>query len=401
MRPPANPREAAFLALCAVHRSPDLFLSHYLEDWRRQTTPSSRDAHLAQELAYGTERRLLTLDAIAKKLCVRATLPTKLKEKMLLRLAIYQHLFLDRIPPHALVSEMVELAKKYADGRYVRFLNAALRRLVEGNWQLSKKDKSLFYSYPSFFIEKLTQAYGEKVAEEILEAMNSPPPLYARKRWEKKDPFLQIVSSEALEEIAKDPAYYIQNKTQPTLLLELAQDFMPQSILDLCSAPGGKLILLSELFPHAELTANDLSEKRVAKLQENLRKYQISARLTCHRAEKYPQEEKFDLILLDAPCTNSGVLHKRPEARWRIDSPHLTELREIQWQALKRAASLLDTGGQIWYMTCSILAEENEALIERACSSLALTVARGPFKRLPDKEGWDGGFACSLTKEKR
>lgn len=396
MEPITNPREAAFLALCAVHRNQDLFLSHFLKNWQKDAAPSSRNAHLAQELAFGTERRLLTLDAIARKISARSTLPDKLKEKMLLRLAIYQHLFLDRIPAHAIVSEMVELAKKYTDGRFVRFLNAALRRLVEGSWEISKEDKSLFYSYPPFFIQKLIKEYGEKATDEMLEVMNTPPVLMARRRWEKKDAFAPIQS---VEEIKDDSAYYIQNKTQPTLLMELAEGCQPKKILDLCSAPGGKLILFQELFPDAKLTANDASEKRLVRLEENLNKYKVSAQITCHRAEEYPQTDKFDLILLDAPCSNSGVLHKRPEARWRIDAKHLKEIKEIQWRALQRAVSLLEAGGHIWYMTCSILAEENEEQIERACSSLSLTVARGPFKRLPDKEGWDGGFACSLRKK--
>ncbi len=393
MEPITNPREAAFLALCAVHRNQDLFLSHFLKNWQKGTAPSSRDKHLAQELAFGTERRLLTLDAIARKISTRLALPDKLKEKMLLRLSIYQHLFLDRIPPHALVSEMVQLAKKYTDGRFVRFLNAALRRLVEGSWEISKEDKSVFYSYPPLFINKLTEEYGEKSADEMLEAMNAPPVLMARKRWEKKDAFVAIQS---VEKIKDDPVYYIQNKTQPTLLTELAEGCKPKKILDLCSAPGGKLILFQELFPDAKLTANDASEKRLVRLEENLDKYKVSAQITCHRAEEYPQTDKFDLILLDAPCSNSGVLHKRPEARWRIDTRHLKALKEVQWRTLERAVSLLEAGGHIWYMTCSILAEENEEQIKRACSSLSLTVERGPFKRLPGKEGWDGGFACSL-----
>ncbi len=115
------------------------------------------------------------------------------------------------------------------------------------------------------------------------------------------------------------------------------------------------------------------------------------------RGELFQSDQKYDLILVDAPCSNSGVYHKRVEARWRFSPTALEELSDLQAEILERAASLLTPGGQLWYMSCSILQEENEETIEFA-DSLALTCLHQE-KVLPNRKGWDGGFACSFIRK--
>ncbi len=380
-------RKNAFLALCAVHREEGAFLSHILPP----------EDHLAREIALGTERRLLTLDHIAQKLALRGALNLKLKEKMLLRMAIYQHLFMDRIPAHALVNETVKLAKEYCHFRFVNFLNAALRRLVGESWPLPEQ-LSLKHSFPQLFIDKLLGEYGESQTEEILQALNRPPPLFVRERFSPELALLEVDSAQ-VGAYVQDARYYFQGYVQAHLITELikCRTSSPSKILDLCAAPGGKLIALSEYFPKAEFVANDVSEKRLRKLKDNLQKYGIAAQTSCHAAEDYPEDELFDLVLLDVPCSNSGVLHKRPEARWRLTDEKLKELDVIQWTLLQKARRLLAPGGQLWYMTCSILHDENERMIERAVRELGFRQAQ-TFKHLPHQEGREGGFAAILLK---
>lgn len=375
-------REIAFLALCTVHKTEGAFLHHYIPP----------EDHLAREIAYGTERRILTLDYIAQKLAKKGTLNLKSKERWLLRMAIYQHLFMDRIPVHALVNETVKLAKAHCHSIFVRFLNAALHRLVSTNWTLPQEDLAVRFSFPELFVQKLVKEYGLEVTREILQALNVPPPLMARRRFTEE---LKVVEASELSSIAQDPNYYLQSVTQAKLIADLAGGIRtaPKRVLDLCAAPGGKLIAVHEYFPQAELFANDSSEKRLVKLRENLAKYGVSANISCYPAENFPEGERFDLILLDVPCSNSGVLHKRPEARWRITEEQLANLCATQWACLQKAKQLLNPGGEIWYTSCSILSCENEDQIERSKRELNLT-ARSFCKHLPPNEG---GFACALS----
>ncbi|MBI2742758.1 MAG: methyltransferase domain-containing protein [Chlamydiales bacterium] len=385
----SNSREIAFLALCAVHKEEGLFLTHLLPP---------HDS-LAREIALGTERRLLTLDYIGAKLASRGALKLKLKEKMLLRMAIYQHLFMDRIPPHALVHEMVELARSHCHSLFVKFLNAALRKLVAEKWSLPEGDTpqelSICYSYPLYFVELLLEEYHIQTTRKILDALNQPPPLTIRERFKGS---IEIDPSE-LEKYATSRDYYFQSATQGLLIDQLAGQMKkpPKRVIDLCAAPGGKLIALQEHFPHAELVANEISEKRLKRLRDNLSKYQIAATLTNLPAEEYPEGELFDLILLDVPCSNSGVLHKRPEARWRITPEKIQELKKIQWACLQKAQRLLAPGGEIWYTTCSILHAENEEIVARAARELSLKPS-APHKHLPHEATREGAFACRFAR---
>jgi 16S rRNA (cytosine967-C5)-methyltransferase len=384
-------RETAFLALCEAHKNEGaqgVFLSHLLPP---------KDA-LAREIALGVERRLLTLDHIAKKLTDRGVLELKSKEKMLLRMGIYQHLFMNKIPDHALVFEIVELAKKYCHHRFVKFLNAALRKLVSQEWTLPSGDDpealSLRFSYPLFLVEKLLHAYGLEKTKQVLEKLNQVPPLTIRKRFTNE---IEEISRDEIEKYIDDNAYYFQSRAQALLMQKLASmsEKKPSKILDLCAAPGGKLIAVSEWFPHAKLFANDISTARIERLCENLKKYEVESEISCFDAAAYPQKEQFDLILLDAPCSNSGVLHKRPEARWRISKKALLQLTQLQWKILQHATKLLAPGGEIWYMTCSILPDENEKIVERACRDLALN-ASPSIKFLPIEES-EGAFGVRLS----
>ncbi len=384
-------RETAFLALCEAHRNEGaqgVFLSQLLPP---------KDA-LAREIALGVERRLFTLDYIARQLTDRGELALKSKEKMLLRMGIYQHLFMDKIPDHALVFEHVELAKKHCHHRFVKFLNASLRKLLSQEWTLPSGDDpealSLRFSYPLFFVEKLLRTYDLEKTKRILEKLNQVPPLTVRKRFTNE---IEEISRDEIEKYIDDNAYYFQSRSQALLIQKLAgiSEKKPSKILDLCAAPGGKLIAVSECFPEAILFANDSSSVRIERLRENLKKYQVASEISCFDAAAYPQKEQFDLILLDVPCSNSGVLHKRPEARWRISKKTLLQLTQLQWKILQHATKLLAPGGEIWYMTCSILPDENENIIQRACRDLGLQ-ASPPIKFLPIEES-EGAFGVRLS----
>lgn len=393
-----NSREAAYLAAYHFFKQGS-FAVDFLSQWQWAENPLPRDFHLAQEIAYGTIRMAITLDYLAKRGTAHQKLPGKLKEKALLRTALYQFYFMDKVPLYAIANETIKIARKICHKHFTAYLNAFLRKLENMSLSLPLDDSidslSTRLSYPPPFVESLIKDYGLPQAKNILEAGNQTPMVMARGR---SIPFsIKKIESQHLSAVAQDPNFYIQNITPTHFISELcSRKFVPQRILDLCSSPGGKLIGVHDHFPHAQLHANDISEEKLKRLRNNLEKYQINAHLSCMQGEKYSCDEKFDLIILDVPCSNSGVLHKRPEARWRQSEVALAELEATQMALLENARHLLHPQGEIWYMTCSVLKAENEHLTQKASTAFGL---KPLFEKtiLPQNREWDGGYACALS----
>lgn len=405
-----NPREAAYLAALSSARG-EKFVSETLDQWRLGSSPASADYHLAQQIAIGATQMALALDYLGEQLSAKKKLSLKLKERVLLRIALYQFYYLDRIPLYAITDESIKLAYKYCHRTFAAFLNASLRKLADNAPKLPQGDTpnelSIRYSYPIYFVEALIRDYGIAKAKEILEAGNTPAITMTRVRT--KGPlqeglelfceaprFASIKDSAILTQVSSSPSFYIQNVTPAFLIAELAKDVRaPGKILDLCSSPGGKLLSIHDLFSKAALFANDVSEEKLKRIKENCAKYGLDVQLSCGKGENFQSQVKFDIIILDVPCSNSGVLNKRPEARWRLSEESLKELEQTQLLLLQHAISLLSPQGEIWYLTCSILKDENEKIIKQVSQQLNLH-ARMTKTILPSNNGWDGGFACSL-----
>ncbi len=310
----------------------------------------------SKNLSYGACQWLIALEKFIKP--VR---PKKVKERALLILAVYEHFFM-KSAAHAKVYEWVELAKNQIHPSFAKFINHYLRNLP-GTFPFSDKD-----TYPELFLRS--------VPEYVLRLFNQPAPLWVRDRKDKL--FIEV---QDLQPFLKGDRYYVQNPT-PFYLIEEALEHIPQpkTVLDLCANPGGKSIALHEIYPDAELHLNDIKE--LTQIRENLERLNIQAKsLTQGDAREYP-ESQFDLVLLDAPCSNTGVLHKRPEARHRLDKKHLQEMKELQQSLLKSALKHVKRGGHLFFITCSILAEENEISDRFKWKKLIL----------PTNEGLDGGF---------
>ncbi len=401
-------REAAFHALLAALRE-EGFMADYLHQWQQEANPSSKDFHLAQQIAYGACRMRLALDEIACQLAQRSNLQIKRKERALLHTALFQCFFMDRIPLYAVVNETVALAKRLCKGPFHGFLNALLRNVERIKVELPQGDdiKSLStrYSFPLFLVEQFHNEFGLAQTKTILEALNAPGMTMARCRTGLSDyPKIEGTPDSLLMCLVEDPAtvsssknYYIQNATPATLMHHLSEGIVPPNIIvDLCAAPGGKLLAAHDLFPSATLLANDIIESKLGRLRENLSKYEVEATITCGPGEEYKAVDNVDLIIIDAPCSNSGVLNKRPEARWRLTKESVKQQEQQQHALLAHARSLLSPTGEIWYMTCSILKEENRALADAFAKDNGMTL-RIEKTILPTTDGWDGGYGCALT----
>jgi 16S rRNA (cytosine967-C5)-methyltransferase len=411
-----NPRMAAFLALLHFHKGG--FIEDYFQE--EEIELSKKDFNLAQEIAYTTVRRLFTLEFIAKKI---TKIDLKRREKLLLFCGLCQYFFMDKIPLFAICDETTFLAKKYFGAKKAAFFNFFFRKLselVKTTPELSLKlffdeidqknneieNLSILYSYPSFFINELLKSYSIEKTKQILEVMNEKSHLCVRARSGFSKGSLTTIHENIYKVYQIDPIdiisfsnnknCYIQNQT-PVLLIEELTKYIspPEKILDLCSAPGGKLIALHDLFLDAKLFANDKSVEKIDLLKSNLKKYAIDASIHMQDAKEFKSDEKFDLIVLDVPCSNSGVLNKRAEARYRLDEESVKKLCEDQFLMLKNAKSLLAKGGSIWYMTCSILRHENEEMVAKALE-MGLKV-KGQITILPTHNR-DGGFGACFEK---
>jgi 16S rRNA (cytosine967-C5)-methyltransferase len=364
-----------------------------LEDWIRESDPDRVEIRTAYEMALGTARRWIGCEALAQVCSSQGKISLGGREKALLMLAIYQLHYMDR-PDYAVVDSTLQMAKRVSRP----FLNGLLR-----NYCRTRPQIGTMQSYPSRFVEQVRREYPND-AEAILEAMNEVPlttfrlradadpanPIWANRRWLQESPWYVGPVTSAMEQISKRSDCSIQNITQIQLVQELASKLpvAPRRILDLCAAPGGKTLLLADTYPEAAIWANDISPKRVERLASNMEKYGIPAQISCHSAAELQTDAPFDLILVDAPCSNSGVLHRRPEARWRLDA--FDSLVATQQQLLQEAKRLLAPGGSIWYMSCSILGCENSPSVEGL-------LLRHSLQILPNNRGWDGGYGAWLS----
>ena len=403
-------REAAYLAVLASLQE-EKFVNESLEAWLRLSLPKEADFRLAQEIAYGTIRMALSLDFYARELTDSGKLSLKLKEKALLRTALYQQVFMSRVPLFAITDESVKIAKKTCHPRFTSFLNMLLRKSAVKPFETPQGNSiealSIRFSYPKFFIERLFDKFTVEEVLKILEHGNKPSSVTLRLRPEcerefyensafefmHRDPyFLLLKDTTQLTSLIQRKDCYVQNPTPALLLWSLSKDIdkhTPLKILDLCASPGGKLLAAHDLFPKSILYANDVSDSKIKKVHENCLKYDIQAHLSVQNGEEFKTAEKFDIVIVDAPCSNTGVLNKRAEARWRLNPVNLKEQVNLQKKLILKALELLTPLGEVWYMTCSLLSEENQEIsgIFKNCTKETFILPSGVN---------DGGYAVSI-----
>lgn len=367
-----------------------------------QETLSPQDMSFAKELTYGTLRRSLECDAYLRQLNQNQPMRIKRAIKWIGKMALYQFLYMSRVPLYAIVNESVKLAKKIASPQ-AKFLNALLRKLHE-HYAWKPLERSERFSMPLFLLNKLN------VDDDVLLALLKRPALMIRTKEKIEHTSLKLLEdfgfcksyrvepASALEELLAYQGVYVQNITPIRLMKALHSQFLPHTVLDMCAAPGGKSSLCALLFPHAELTVNEPDTQRLKILKENLRRLNVLATIMQENGQSFPLTKKYDLILLDLPCSNTGVCHKKPEAKYRLTQQRLEWISSLQATLIERSVALLNEGGELWMMTCSILSEENLKLIDVAHACLSLEQIHVPLTLYPDEQGADGGFCVSFRK---
>lgn len=374
---------------------------------------SSANRSLLQAIVYDTLRNLSWLDHIRKTLR-----PGKLEEKMRwLVLAGLCQLFIMRQAEHAAVSETVRLAPQRVRGVVNGMLRQAARRMKEFDEEREKLPLPVRYSTPSWLVKRWQRDFGEAETRSMLEWNCLTPPVYARVN--PLNPPAAIPESwEALPQL---PGWYRLRGALPLEALRAGQIYVtdpstrycvqllaPQPgerVLDACAAPGGKsAAMLAATGGELNLLATDVEEFRLKPLRENLlraggRQVQVALHdWSCPCPAEW--KESFDAVLLDVPCSNSGVLQRRVDARWRLCPEEMTRLAALQLCILEQGSAALRPGGRLVYSTCSIDREEDRAVVDAFLAVHKDFVLVDEYLALPHRELADGAYAALLRRAK-
>ena len=420
-----KPRE---IALHALERPPGgEFIETVLDRALTGASLSPADRGLCQELVYGIVRWQETIDWLVRRKTADRVQKPMLQN--LLRLGLYQIFWLDRIPNHAAVHETVELAKRNGLQAQSGFVNAVLRgylREFEATEQLLSdlkiKQPFLGYSHPEWLAARWQTRWGPDKAAQLMAWNNTPPKTFARvntlkgeaakllEQWREEKVEYDFVRHDWLDEnlvfelkshppLNRLPSFqqglfYVQDPS--TLLAVRELDPRPgETVLDLCAAPGGKLTYIAQLMRNeGMLVAHDTAKDRLALIEENCARLGVK----CEVRSEVSSVVLFDRVLIDAPCSNTGVLRRRVDLRWRIRAEEIERLRTGQLGLLFQAASMLKPGGTLVYSTCSLEPEENIEVVNEFLRRQPAFKLETTRELLPFIEGVDGAYVARMAR---
>jgi 16S rRNA (cytosine967-C5)-methyltransferase len=458
-------RAVAYLAVLDVLRG-EGFAGQTLRRLRSAEKLSGRDAALAMQIALGSVRHLLTIEHVLSAVARFDPRRTRRRLHAILYTAAYQIIWMDRVPVFAAVDEAVNQARSHVGGRSPGMVNAVLRNLTRalaerrGPWRrLDPRhvrvswDQACVFAHdvlppadpPDHVNVHLAAATGERMAryrtladrfgsesaEQIAWASQAVPVTVLQRNTLRIGPeeFQKHLREHLGEdaELTADAAYlppgtqiadvplfaegtaFVQDPTAHAAA-RLVEARPGERVLDLCAAPGGKsMVLAMQMEDRGEVVACDVSPERLALVQENVARLG----LTCVRTSPLPAREPgdasslgtFDAVLLDVPCTNTGVIARRPEARLGLTDKKLQSLAGAQCDLLELAALHVRPGGRLVYSTCSLEPDENEVQIERFLADQAGWSLDYQQTTLPawgqHQSAWcDGGFTARLARSR-
>ncbi len=403
-----------------------------------------RDRRFVFELVYGIVRYKLYLNYVMDKfLTVEPEQQTQTLRRILL-VGVYQIMFMDRVPDHAAVNESVNLAKSHPETKAASgVVNAVLRNVIKKKNKIELPDPqvnlvqrlSVEYSHPEWMIERWLKRLGLSNTKKILAFNNKKPEIYLRRKIREisRQQFESDVRTLCEQAVGYLNLYYKMNKAIDTENIRLIQMGLcnvqsPSSgwvtammdvsrgehVLDLCSAPGGKAVLMAEMIQESgTVVACELKFKRLLKVVQTSRRMGLRNvyPIACDGAA-LPFTGYFDKVLLDAPCTGSGVLHRYPDGRWTRTAENISKLVSVQRKLLESAAKSVDSNGIIVYSTCSLEPEENEEQVQwfldnhkdfrlddpPDCLPGMYVDASGYLRITPYEHGLDGMFAARFVK---
>ncbi|MGE5625308.1 MAG: 16S rRNA (cytosine(967)-C(5))-methyltransferase RsmB [Bacillota bacterium] len=431
----AAPRVLAVEALLAVRRDGQTLTQAADRSAARSTDP--RDAALVKELCYGTLRFGPRLEAWLARLLERPLKPADLDVKLLLELGLYQLAFL-RVPPHAAVQQTVETCRALDKSWATGLVNAVLRRFQREQAEIEaavQAEPEARYAHPKWFIEELKRDWPDRW-EAVLEAGNQRPPMTLRvnRRRNAREEYLAELAAAGIA--ARPCAYSADGVTLASALdvsalpgfaegkcsvqdegAQLAAGLVDAKdalrVLDACAAPGGKACHLLERHAGLALTAVELDGKRAARIHDNLKRLGLQAEVKVADAAEpkaWWDGRPYERILLDAPCSASGVVRRHPDVKVRRRPEEVAAAAGLQARLLAALWPLLAPGGKLLYVTCSVFRRENVAQLETFLSATPGAtilpieadwgVVAGPGRQVLTGEGGMDGFYYGCVEKR-
>jgi 16S rRNA (cytosine967-C5)-methyltransferase len=423
-----KPRQIA-AQLLRQHEAGKDFIENQLDATLAAAALSTPDRGLCQELVYGVMRWRAALDwLIDRKTAGRQQKPLL---QTLLRLGLYQIFWLDRIPAHAAVHETVEQAKHSGFGPQSGFINAILRGYLRESVetrqlldQLRETHPAVGWSHPEWLVERWQKIFDPESLHQLLRWNNTPPATFARintlnisaekilPQWREENVEYDFVRRDWLDddtifELKSHPplhllpsfqsgGFYVQDPS--TLLAVRELDPQPgETILDFCAAPGGKATFIAQLMGNqGRVIAHDIFADRLKLIEENTARLGTHCIQTSSNADTLPSQ--CDRVLVDAPCSNTGVLRRRVDLRWRIRPEEVERLCRTQLDILQQAAKRVRSGGVLIYSTCSLEPEENAGLVAQFLATSSGFALERQRSLTPFADVVDGAFVARLRR---
>ncbi len=391
-------RKVALDALLEIEKM-DGYSNRVLNRMLTESRLEAADRRLATRLMYGVLENKNLLDHIIRQYINFRINKLDSAIRNILRMGIYQIVFMDNIPDSAVVNEAVKLAKSY-QGRYSGFVNGVLRTFVrkEKAYKLPSKEKDLLnylsvvYSHPNWIVERWVTRYGATFTEELLMSNNQTPDLYCRVNTMKtnREAVLHELEFEGFLVEAGELPDAIRVGTENAGSLAESQAFLSgeiiiqdiaaqavsyiagpkpgQVVIDMCAAPGGKSTHMAALMnDEGKVYSWDIYDHKISKITENAERLglkSVKAKLSDALERDDALVGKADVVLLDAPCSGLGIIRRKPEIKFNKVVEDVAELSDIQADMLDVAADYVKEGGCLVYSTCTIEPEENEFQIE-------------------------------------
>jgi len=349
------------------------------------------DRAFVQDLVYTAIRRLRPLRLVLGKLVAKWP---KGELEALLYVGAAQILYMPEVPDFAAVNETVDAAKACGNPAIARVVNGVLRNLIRRRAEfealLAAAPAEERESYPSALYRRWSARFGADGAERLARWHNEPAETYLARR---DGSFTTLERGVRVTDVPgfADGAFIVQDPATK-LAVDLVDAQPGETVLDACAAPGGKTVQLA--WRGATVTACEVNPKRRRRLEENLARLRLSPEVI----GELPAGRTFDKVLVDAPCSNTGVLRRKPDARWNWNEEKLASLVKLQAEILDAAATRVRPGGLLVYSTCSNEPEENDAQVAAFCARHPEFAKLDARESVPFESGTDGAFAAALRR---
>ena len=361
------------------------------KDFPASMLPTGADRAFVQDIVYTTIRRIRPLRKILGALMKQWP---KGELEALLYVGAAQILYMPDVPDFAAVSETVDAAKGCENPSIAKVVNGVLRNVIRRREEFEKMiaDAPLEEreSFPTALVRRWERRFGAENAARLCAWHNTPAETFLARR---DGSFVKLERGQRVEDV---PGYaegdFIVQDPGTRLAVELLDPKEGERILDACAAPGGKTVQIA--WRGASVVACEVNPKRRRRLEENLARLKLGVEVI----PELPASQTFDKVLVDAPCSNTGVLRRRPDARWNWNEEKLAALVKLQADILDACASRVAPGGVLVYSTCSNEPEENEAQVTAFLARHPDFSLEESRESLPFESGTDGAFAARLRR---